>query len=271
MHEGAEGTGPRGPGYRLREARTRRGLSVIEVARNLRLDPKIITAMEADDYPALPAPLFVKGYLNQYCRLLGLPGDECVAEYERGIGGVAPPPLVVRRGAGDEIAPEASPVLAITLLVAALAVVMVVLWWFARTDAPPPEPAAVTRSAPPPVAATVELEAQQSEPEVDPPPPVATAPVERATVELTRVRLEFREESWTEVVDADGRRLFFDLARAGTAVEVRGVAPISVFLGNAPSVRITVDGLAFDQSRFVRSGNVARFTLGGDHPPAARR
>lgn len=270
MHEdveGIEGTGPHGPGYRLREARDRRGLSVGDVARSLKLDQKVIAALEADDYAALPAPIFVKGYLVQYCKLLGLPADECIAEYERGIGGVAPPPLVVRRAAGDEITPGSSPVALVSWVVALLAVVMVVLWWFARPDAAAPAATqAVQRPAP--VIAAEEPMVAQPEPEREP-----ESPTEQAVPapDLTQVRFEFGQESWAEVVDADGRRLFFDLARAGRVVEVSGVPPIAVFLGNAPAVRITVDGRAFDQSRYVRSGNVARFTLGDDLPQATRR
>lgn len=269
MHEDSEGTGPHGPGYRLREARDRRGLSVGEVARSLKLDAKVIAALEADDYAALPAPIFVKGYLAQYCKLLGLPADECIAEYERGIGGVAPPPLVLRRAAGEEISPGSSPVMLVSWLVALVAVVMVVLWWVARPD---PEPVAATpvverpafeRPVPQPAVEEPTL----PEPEAD----EASAPPAVAVQGLTSVRFEFDADSWAEVVDATGRRLFFDLARSGRVIEVSGVAPISVFLGNAPPVRITVDGRAFDQSRYVRSGNVARFMLGDDLPEATRR
>ncbi|MCA1798535.1 MAG: DUF4115 domain-containing protein [Xanthomonadaceae bacterium] len=274
MHEDAEGvqdSGPRGPGYRLREARDRRGLSVGEVARSLKLDAKVIAALEGDDYAALPAPIFVKGYLAQYCKLLGLPADECIAEYERGIGGVAPPPLVLRRAAGEEISPGSSPVMLVSWLVALLAVVMVVLWWVAS---PEPEPVAATPVVERPAQRPVVVDPTPPVPEVEARAlPRATVPagVPASAPDQTRVRFEFEADSWAEVVDATGRRLFFDLARTGRVIEVSGVAPISVFLGNAPPVRITVDGRVFDQSRYVRSGNVARFMLGDDVAQATRR
>ena len=103
MDEPAETHRRIGPGDRLRSARERRGLSVRDAAASLRLDPAVITALEADDYAALPAPIFVKGYLNAYTRLLGLPADECIAEYTAASNGAAPPPLVIRRGTGDDI------------------------------------------------------------------------------------------------------------------------------------------------------------------------
>lgn len=262
-----------GPGDRLRTAREQRGLSVREAAKRLRLDPSVIDALEADNFAALPAPIFVKGYLNAYARLLGLPPEECIAEYTAAVDGAVPPPLVIRRGTGDGIEPSSlRRVALVSWLVALAAIVMVVLWWVAR-PAPVVEPtpavqAPIVPSIEParePIANPVEVGPDDADdaimletvPDVEldrVPPPEVVEPG------LT-VRLFYRAESWTEIVDATGTRLYFDLARTGSVVEVEGAPPFSVFLGNSPAVDIEVDGRRFDQSRYNRSGNVARFTI----------
>jgi len=80
-------------GKRLAAARKERELDVRVVAGELHLDPAIIIALENDDTAALPAAIFVKGYLRSYARLLELPEDELVQIYAAQSGDL--PPLSV--------------------------------------------------------------------------------------------------------------------------------------------------------------------------------
>jgi len=87
------GDGQGAIGAQLRTARTQRKLQVEQVAKELHLDARIITAIENDDRAALPEPIFVQGYLRAYARLVGLSGDELVSRYSA--QGATPPPLSV--------------------------------------------------------------------------------------------------------------------------------------------------------------------------------
>ena len=80
-------------GTRLAAARKKCELDIGVVANELNLDANIITALENDDTAALPAAIFVKGYLRNYARLVGLPEDEMVSDYAAQTG--EPPPLTV--------------------------------------------------------------------------------------------------------------------------------------------------------------------------------
>jgi cytoskeleton protein RodZ len=80
-------------GARLAAARKASELDRQAVASELHLDVNIIEALENDDKAALPAAIFVKGYLRNYARLVGLPEDEMVRDYARQTGD--PPPLTV--------------------------------------------------------------------------------------------------------------------------------------------------------------------------------
>ena len=82
-------------GRQLAAARNGRKLDIDTVARELKLDAAIIRALESDDRAALPAPIFVQGYLRSYARLLELPVQELLQRYAETIG--APPPLTVTR------------------------------------------------------------------------------------------------------------------------------------------------------------------------------
>lgn len=85
---------------------------------------------------------------------------------------------------------------------------------------------------------------------------VSTPPATEVTLDLS-----LGADSWIEVYDASGERLYYDLAQQGSTVHVRGTAPLRVFLGDSPSVVVHVDGKPFDQSRFQHSDNTARFRI----------
>jgi cytoskeleton protein RodZ len=80
-------------GERLSAARKEQMLTAESVAEELKLDVSIIVAMEQDDKSALPAAIFVQGYLRLYARLVGLPEDQLVRDYADSSG--EPPPLTV--------------------------------------------------------------------------------------------------------------------------------------------------------------------------------
>lgn len=90
------------PGKRLREQREKRGLSLAQVASELHMDQRMLRSLEEDDYSALGAPIFVKGHLRNYARLLGLDPIEIVAEYEAAQK-PADPDLVAQRSDGPRM------------------------------------------------------------------------------------------------------------------------------------------------------------------------
>ena len=91
--DGVTDTGRMSPGARLSAARKERELSLKTVADELKLDVSMVVALEQDDKTALPAAIFVKGYLRRYARLTGLPEDELVRDYSDSMGEL--PPLSV--------------------------------------------------------------------------------------------------------------------------------------------------------------------------------
>lgn len=65
-----------GPGAALQAAREARELSVPQVADQLKLSSAAVTALEANDWERLPAPVFVRGYVRAYARLVALDDEE---------------------------------------------------------------------------------------------------------------------------------------------------------------------------------------------------
>ena len=276
-------------GVLLREARNERRLSIDEVAESLRLSPRVISALEEEDYHALPGPTYVRGYLRSYAHFLGLEPQPLIEAFNAR-------PEAARRTEMSSPAPvrQITSSDAMVRLGTTAVVVMVlglaVLWWAGQDDSGIDAPVALTEPAtlePPPAAEP------EPEPEPEPEttvavpagaPPAPEAPVEQprpatpvelppataATaavpapdpgVPLSRVVLYVHDDSWADVRDARDRRLLYETVPGGRVVTVEGVAPISVFLGNVEGVTVEFNGLRYDALRHKR-GQVARFTLG---------
>lgn len=86
----------------------------------------------------------------------------------------------------------------------------------------------------------------------------AAAPPAAEPVALT---LRFTGDCWTEVTDASGSRLFFDLGRADTVARVSGAAPLRILLGSSANVAVEVDGQPYSIPASALRGDTARFTV----------
>ncbi|WP_233008352.1 RodZ domain-containing protein [Rheinheimera faecalis] len=132
----------------------------------------------------------------------------------------------------------------------------------------------------PAVTAPVQNEPQASAPVTNNVPAVATAdtatdqPATQTTTSATEtpaaavdasanatINLSLNAECWVDVVDATGKRLVFGSRQAGEQLNLRGVAPVKVLLGNAAAATLSFNGEAIDLSGYP-TGRVARLTLG---------
>ena len=70
-----------GPGERLQAARIQKGLSLEDVAGRMHLSPRILEAIEENNFEEITAPIFVKGYLRAYARIVALDEDDMIQQY----------------------------------------------------------------------------------------------------------------------------------------------------------------------------------------------
>ena len=114
-----------------------------------------------------------------------------------------------------------------------------------------PTPEAAPSQAVPAIEKSVQAEESES----------ASATAANVAADLTHLKLTFKEDSWVELTDAQGKRLFYDLGRKGQTKELAGVAPFRVLLGNAAGVELDIDGKMFDHSKYWRRNGAAKFSL----------
>ncbi|HEY2355775.1 MAG TPA: helix-turn-helix domain-containing protein [Gaiellaceae bacterium] len=68
-------------GYSLRAARERQGIGLPEAELATKIRAKYIRALEEEDFDALPADTYARGFLRTYADYLGLDGEIYVDEY----------------------------------------------------------------------------------------------------------------------------------------------------------------------------------------------
>lgn len=73
------GSGQSSAGAALKAAREAAGLSVDAVARQLKLAPRQVKALEDDDYQRLPGRTFVRGFARNYARFVRLDPDTVIS------------------------------------------------------------------------------------------------------------------------------------------------------------------------------------------------
>ena len=90
-----------GYGYQLKVARNEKDLTTTDVARELKLDEKIIIALESEDQGSLPVSAFVCGYIRNYARFLNIQPEPLVEYYKREYrSNCSDPELKITRGKG---------------------------------------------------------------------------------------------------------------------------------------------------------------------------
>lgn len=266
----AESSGPR-CGERLAEARRKQEISVQEVAKELHLDELKVRALERNEFDVLGAPVFAKGYLRKYSQLVGVDIDDVFVDYYSMTRAEGMPPIVAgRKKIRQEMSPGPWIAVAAVLLVAAAA-----YWFFVLrveseismetpTDEPvlpmpdpELEPADESRSV-------IEPQEQAEAPDIDSVEPAEQVVAETAVPDgQISLSLMFSGECWTEISDADGRQLFFNMAREGQNIELSGKAPITALFGNADNVEVLVNDNPYSLPAPDAGNNTVRVAILG--------
>ena len=269
------------PGAVLAAARVAQGMSLEDVARQLKLSVAQIRAIEADDYAKLPSPVFVRGFIRTYARTVKLDAAKLLL------------PGMVAAEASDarmmqdtpRASIEPSAYRRVPQIVAGIACVMLALAFYEFVLNAPPV-AGITRDKPAPVSTTpavapaaavapdaakkeavtlaapanaVAAESVTPEPAME--PIAATKGKEPPKAGVQReLRFVFGGQSWVEVREGDGKILMSRLNAAGTERVVRGEPPFSVVVGGAGKVKLTYNDSAINLADYA-DNDVARLQL----------
>ena len=272
-----------GAGAQLKAAREAAGLSLDQVAQQLKLAPRQVRALEEENFGMLPGRTFTRGFMRNYARLLNLDPDLLVAHLPDAAHApsLESPPLHSTGTTMAELptaharAPSFGRWLIPLVLVASIVAAAGYEWYRGRPvgvaapprsaeTAPPAAPNTSTTPLPNPVSpdsgapapAAPPATSGQSAPDGTAQP--ASAPQAGAADAVLVVRYE--GPSWTEIRDSAGRMLISRLVDADSVEPFDGAPPFSIVIGNARAVTLVYRGQPVDLAPYTRL-NVARLVL----------
>jgi cytoskeleton protein RodZ len=277
-------------GAQLRAMREVKGLSVSDVAAQIRLAPRQIEALEADDMASLPELPFVRGFVRSYAKLLGMDAQPLLAALPDPYANseLHTPVSVELPFNVKQLSVQQSRMwLMAATGIAALAIIFAL--WNRASPAPHsvsvtsvveqaielPIPAESAAAASLPMDAADALAAALVAPiaaQVKAPLPVSSVP---ATMPLTKavsgvsansatsqLSLTFAAESWAEITDMNGKILSSGHHPAGSELNFKSLGPYQIVIGNASSVQLFRRAKLVDLTSYInKSSDVARLTL----------
>jgi len=275
-----------GAGAQLRAAREAAGLSLDQVAQQLKLAPRQVRALEEENFGMLPGRTFTRGFMRNYARLLNLDPDLLVAHLPDAAHApsLESPPLHSTGTTMAELptaharAPSFGRWLIPLVLVASIVAAAGYEWYRGRPagvaapprsaeTAPPPAPNTSTTPLPNPVApdsgapapAAPPATSGQSAPDGTA-QPASTPQAAAAGAADAMLVVRYEGPSWTEIRDSAGRMLISRLVDADSVEPFDGAPPFSIVIGNARAVTLVYRGQPVDLAPYTRL-NVARLVL----------
>lgn len=306
-----------GIGTRLKAAREGKGLTLLQAAEKMHVDPRILESLEAENFAALGAAVYVKGHMRHYAELVGEQATELQELYATSTRAAPVQPDLTRISRvppDNDVAKLAGPAVVALVAIAAIGA----LWWLVSAPSKKPLPTPLQESmhsgesntsAPESVGAEASSPAGVGSPDAGAPPrtppgsggkvaksaPVSINTAATATPAVTKtvpvstavgasqtappatrskegqLTLKFSSDSWAEVYDASGQRLFYDVGAASSAHTVKGPVPMRVVLGNASGVSVEYNGRPASIPSTVMPDGSVRFVINarGRAVPAA--
>jgi len=269
------------------------GMTLLQAAEKMHVDAKVIESLEAERFDALGAMVFVRGHLKHYAELVGEQPAALLDMYA-----AATKPALPDLTRLPKVAPMARPSkLAVPALVVLIGFALIgIVGWVLQTlhgprgstgSAQPSSVSGVPDNVPGKgsnaAASSLANGPAATTPAPTAPPAASPAASAHRTADGTAgadankpvrgkaidVTLRFAADSWVEVYDANGEKLFYDIGSADSSRKLTGVPPLRVVLGNAPGVSLDINGkpaavpantVSNDEAKFVinRSGRIVR-------------
>jgi cytoskeleton protein RodZ len=266
---------PATAGVLLRRAREAQGLHIAALAVTLKVPVRKLEALESDQHEAVGDSVFTRALAASVCRVLktdptailaALPHTR-IPRFKTDDSGLNTPFRTGGAISGQQVKTRLTSPMGLAVVLLLLGILLLVmlpasdLSDLAPTSATPASETEVLRAVPTvgpaatPAPQAGELPGTQNSSAV-----LQTSPVPTSNEAPAILMLESRGASWVEITDAQGVLQLRKILGAGDQVRSQGPLPLSVVLGRADDVTVSVRGQRLDVTAMTKA-NVARFEV----------
>ncbi|MCF8159829.1 MAG: helix-turn-helix domain-containing protein [Polaromonas sp.] len=265
-------------GVLLRKAREAQGLHIAALAVMLKVPVRKLEALESDRHEALGDSVFTRALAASVCRVLKTDPTAVLAalphtgipRFKADDSGLNTPFKTGGAVSGQQFKSRLTSPMGLAVILLLLGILLLVLLPESEqsdpaaasvplvnaTEAPRALPAAEPAAAPAPPPS--DLPGSQAPSAVAQTSPAA--PVGASSGDAAILMLESHGASWVEITDAQGVLQLRKILGAGEQVRSQGPLPLSVVLGRADDVAVSVRGQRLDVTAMTKA-NVARFEV----------
>jgi cytoskeleton protein RodZ len=230
-------------GTYLRQTREQQGLSLQQVADKLFLNMHFVKAIESDDYSSLPSAVFVRGYLKNYAKLLGL-STEAVMEAYDVIGQGHTPSLSPQLSQKDQVNTNDPRFKALTAIIIIAFMVLVTLWNIYPNSSNPNDEITIS-----PEELAQPFAGDNSSTYIPPTEGEDSLSTAKGVVQdAGQLVVHFKKETWVKVIDNENNKLYEGTGEAGKELPIVGKPPFKITAGNT-DVAVEYQGEIIDLAK----------------------
>ncbi|MBL4623478.1 MAG: DUF4115 domain-containing protein [Immundisolibacteraceae bacterium] len=274
------------PGRLLKAARLEQNQTQQEIAKGLFISEQKVEALEQDYYTPFSGRTYVRGYLLNYARILNLDSQPLLDAFNQ----IAPNrvvPVDRYKSTGELLALDGKHRQINFRLIFIISIVTLVIGFLVikkSSIAESIESAALTanqitsKPVPPLVGPVplIDINSSATQPKLPTvSQPFTTIAIARApalaepnpdidsTIQvIAELKLTFAGQCWTDIRDAKGNKLHYNLQQADSEITLLITPPVKIFLGNAVDTKIFYNDKPYE---FPFRGRIASFMLEQPH------
>ncbi len=283
-------------GFILTEARKSKNYSVDDICEHLKIPKNVISAIEANNIEALPAPTFTQGYIRAYAKFLEIAEDNLLAMYTEAVPHELASALKPRSSLPGEASSQSPLVKMVTMLLIAGGVAAVlygsIQYYQEKADVMEgqleskersftgnsldspgsnrldiQQDMGITEEDEIALESSDELASQDSESQLESAQLTADSSEEvvseqdQAIPQDDVINILAEQGAWMEVRDATRARLLYNMVPSGGSKLLQGKGPFRISMGNARSTRVFINDVEIDFTKYISSKNTASFTV----------
>ncbi len=283
-------------GFILTEARKSKNYSINDICEHLKIPKQVISAIEASNIEALPAPTFTQGYIRAYAKFLEIAEDNLLAMYNEAVPHELASALKPRSSLPGEASSQSPLVKMVTMLLIAGGVAAVlygsIQYYQEKADVMEgqleskersftgnsldspgsnrleiQQDMGITEEDEIALESSDQLASQDSESQLESAQLTAdnseevVSEQDQAIPQDDVINILAEQGAWMEVRDATRARLLYNMVPSGGSKLLQGKGPFRISMGNARSTRVFINDVEIDFTKYISSKNTASFTV----------